>query len=199
MAQYDEEDDDEKESSEESGTKSAADSSGDDGIRTMSATSAPAANQRGGGMTQRGAFGHGGWQPGGIAGGEGQGGHMQRPDWGAIMQRFQQRFQQRMPPWLQGGMQGRGMPQQGGPQGAPPQGAPAQGAPPPQGGQMMQPPWLQQQLAAAAQRFMPQQQAPQGAPPAQGPATSGFAAPGVGQPGGILPPWMQQQQRGRMY
>lgn len=81
--------------------------------------------------------GGGGFQPGGIMGGQGQGGQGGMPNWQALAQQFMQRFQGN--PMLQRlGMAGHGMT----PPGAPPQGQPG-GTPPilagPQAAQGMQP------------------------------------------------------------
>lgn len=86
-------------------------------------------------------------------GGMPQHGQHQRPDWGALMGRFQQRLAQRMPPWLQ---QGQGQPQQ--PQQAPVQ--PPLGAPqatPPQGGGEQRPQWMQGQIGDIAQLLQQRQ------------------------------------------
>jgi hypothetical protein len=65
-----------------------------------------------------------------------------QPDWGSILQRFQQRFQQHNPfAQRMGGAAPGGMPPGGAPQGGPPQG-------PPQGGN----PWAER-IAQAAARF----------------------------------------------
>lgn len=81
-----------------------------------------------------------------MGGGQGmpQGGPPQRPDWGALMQRFQQRHQMPQP-----------APQQA--QGAPPMGG---GGMPQHGGG-----WLQEAIRGAAQRFGQQRQ--QGMPQRQ--------------------------------
>lgn len=101
----------------------------------------PAAMQRGGPMMQT-MMGGGGGAPGGMPGRPQMPWHQPQqgqPDWGSILQRFQQRFQQHNPfaQRMGGGAAPGGMP---------PGGAPMQG--PPQGAN----PWADR-IAAAASRF----------------------------------------------